>query len=91
MKKNKNDFPYYFYSTDKWIYLIYPGISGSFNSKSSENAYIYTSPYLVSQDSLHLNQKKYVFVQCKKDFYADDGYINWDEDGIINYLMVFYQ
>lgn len=102
-KNNKKSYPYYYYSTDDWVYLIYTGISGNdYRSFPDEYYNDYTSPYLITLDSLHQNQKKYIFVQCKKDFFENfDDFNHYDyssraiydimKNHIINYLMIFYQ
>ncbi len=89
-RNNKDDYPYYFCETDECIYLIYPGISSSYYPMFMEK--YYNSPYLISQDYLHSDQKKYVLVKCKKDFYKElDSFLYFFEEGVVDKILIFYQ
>ena len=72
---------------DTIIYLIYPGISNCYYNDFLDN----NSSYIHSLDYIHQNQKKYVFVQCNKDFYENIEDVLWYNRNDVNKIMIFYQ
>lgn len=89
-RNNKDNYPYYCCQKEDYTYLIYPGISSSYYPLFKE---MYcNSSYLISLDCLNPDQKKYVFVKCKNDFFEKlDSFNYFFEDSVIDKIFIFYQ